>query len=143
MFWLVSTQLDLPMFPIFTPGQAYVVRVLYVVFAALVVIPAVLARSDSGPARWVFANRVMVWLGLVSYGIYIWHEAWQDVYLRITDQPALNSSFVGMMAFTVVTTLICAAVSWYVVERPAMAWGVRSSGRGRRSAADPVAQRGR
>ncbi|MDQ2678578.1 MAG: acyltransferase [Actinomycetota bacterium] len=143
VFWLVSTQLDLPMFPTFTPSQAYAVRLLYVVFAALIVIPAVLARSDRGPARWIFANRVMVWLGLVSYGIYIWHEAWQDVYLRITDQPALNSSFVGMMAFTVVTTLICAALSWYLVERPAMAWGVRASGRAPRSAADPVAQRGR
>ena len=142
VFWFVSTQLDLPMFPTFTPTQAFAVRILYVVVAALIVVPAVLARSDRGPTKWAFANPVMVWLGLVSYGIYIWHEAWQDVYLRWTDQPALNSSFVGMMVFTVVTTLICAAVSWYVIERPAMAWGVRLTKR-RRSAAEPVAQRGR
>ena len=140
VFWIVSTQLGLPMFPTFTPTQAYAVRLLYVAFAALIVVPAVLARSDSRPTRWVFANRVMIWLGLVSYGIYIWHEAWQDVYLRITDQPALNSSFVGMMVFTVVATLICAAISWYLIERPAMAWGVRLSRRGRVSAQDSVAQ---
>jgi peptidoglycan/LPS O-acetylase OafA/YrhL len=128
VFWVVSTQLGLPMFPTFTPRQAFAVRILYVVFAALLVVPAVFARQDRGPVARVFANPVAIWLGLVSYGIYIWHEAWQDVYLRVTNQPVLNSSFLGMLVVTVVLTLASAAVSWYVVERPIMRWGARPRG---------------
>ncbi len=125
VFWFVSTQLDLPLFPTFTPKQAFAVRILYVIIAALVLLPAVLTRDDRGPVVRLLANPVAVWLGLVSYGIYIWHEAWQDVYLRVTDQPPLAASFVGMMVVTVIATLICSALSWYLVERPTMAWGAR------------------
>ena len=64
-----------------------------------------------------------MWVGLISYGIYLWHEAWQDVYLRLTDQPPLQADFLGMLAFTLVLSVVAAAVSWYVVERPVMRWG--------------------
>ena len=134
VFWFVATQLDLPMFPTFTPKQAYAVRLLYVVFAVLIVVPAVFARQDRGPVARVFANPVAIWLGLVSYGIYIWHEAWQDIYLRITDQPVLNANFLGMMALDRRGDGAHRAVSWYVVERPAIRWGSRprSAGGGAR-----------
>ncbi|MEX0768720.1 MAG: acyltransferase, partial [Microthrixaceae bacterium] len=124
VFWFVSTQLGLPMFPIFTPTQAYVVRVLYLVFATLLIIPAVLTGSKKGIVTATAANPVAVWVGLISYGIYIWHEAWQDIYLRITNQPALNTSFLSMLGFTLVLTVISATLSWYVIERPAMRWGL-------------------
>jgi peptidoglycan/LPS O-acetylase OafA/YrhL len=128
VFWFVSTQLGLPMFPIFTPAQAYLVRVLYLVFATLLVIPAVLARSEKGLVTATAANPVAIWLGLVSYGIYIWHEAWQDIYLRITDQPGLNANFLGMLSFTLALTMLCATLSWYLVEKPAIRWGARRRG---------------
>ncbi len=124
-FWVVSTQLNLPMFPTFTPKQAFAVRIVYVVVAALVVIPAVVGRQSGGPVQAVFANRIAIWVGLVSYGIYIWHEAWLDIYLRWFDQPALAASFLRMGLFAGVLTIICAALSWYVVERPVMRWGAR------------------
>ncbi len=128
VFWFVSTQLGLPMFPTFTPTQAYVVRVLYLLFAILLVIPAVLARSEKSFVTKTAANPLAIWLGLVSYGIYIWHEAWQDIYLRITDQPALNTSFLKMLVFTSVLTLISATLSWYLIEKPAIRWGSRHQG---------------
>lgn len=136
-FWVVSTRLGLPAFPTFTPTQAFAVRILYVAFAALLVAPAVLARARSGPVTALFANPLMVWLGLVSYGIYIWHEAIQDLYLRVTDQPALGSSFRGMLVVTVVVSVVLAAISWYVVERPAMRWGASTARRTRGGAVAP------
>lgn len=125
VFWFVSTQLDLPMFPTFSPEQALGVRLIYTTFATLLVVPAVLARQDRGPVRAVFANPVAVWLGLVSYGIYIWHEAWQDMFLRWTGQASLAASFRDMLLVTVALSLACAAASWYLVERPVMRWAVR------------------
>ncbi len=136
-FWFVSTQLDLPIFPTFSPAQAFVVRVLYVVFATLMVVPAVLSKAAKGPVGAVFANPVAIWLGLISYGIYIWHEAIQDLYLRLTDQQVLNSSFVGMLVVTVVASVAIASVSWYVVERPAMRWGARLGRRAQGSEPEP------
>lgn len=119
-FWVVSTRLDLPMFPIFTPAQAFTVRILYLIVAVLVVAPAVLSARRSSLVRTLLANPIAVWLGLISYGIYIWHEAFQDLYLRWTGQPALFASFTGMMVVTVVASVIAGAASWYVIERPAM-----------------------
>ncbi len=138
-FWVVATRLDLPMFPTFTPSQAFAVRILYLIVAALLVAPAVLSARRGGLVGRVLANPVAVWLGLISYGIYIWHEAFQDVYLRWTGQPALAASFVGMMVVTVLASLAAGAASWYVIERPAMRVGARPprriNGRGRRSEA--------
>lgn len=125
-FWVVSTRLDLPMFPTFTPAQAFAVRILYLVVAALVVAPAVLSARRGGLVQRLLANPVAVWLGLISYGIYIWHEAFQDVYLRWTGQPALAASFVGMMVVTAVASVVAGAASWYVIERPAMRRAART-----------------
>lgn len=128
VFWYVSTQLDLPMFPTFTPSQAFAVRMLYLVIATLFLVPAVLHRGERGLVPALLSNPVAVWLGLVSYGIYIWHEAWQDIYLRLTDQPALFASFRGMFVFTLGASLISAAASWYIVEKPAMRLAARAPG---------------
>lgn len=139
VFWYVSTQLGLPMFPTFTPSQAFAVRMLYLAIATLFLIPAVLHRGERGLVPALLSNPVAVWLGLVSYGIYIWHEAWQDIYLRMTDQPALAASFRGMLVFTVGASLISAAASWYVVEKPAMRLGARVPGTPLRSSAPDTA----
>ena len=45
----------------------------------------------------MLANPVAVWLGLVSYGVYIWHKAFQYKYLEWTGQEDLNASFPGML----------------------------------------------
>lgn len=122
-FWIVSTQLNLPMFPTFTTKQAFAVRVIYIVVAALIVLPAVVGRQNGGVIQAVFANRLAVWVGLVSYGVYIWHEAWLEIYLRWFDKQVLAASFLRMGLFAVGLTMICAALSWYLIEKPVMAWG--------------------
>lgn len=124
-FWVVSTRLNLPMFPTFTPKQAFAVRVIYVVVAALVVLPAVVGRQNGGLVQAVLANRLAVWLGLVSYGIYIWHEAWLDIYLRWFNEQVLAASIVRMGVFAIAMTMICASLSWYLVEKPVMEWGLK------------------
>ena len=57
---------------------------------------------------------------LVRDKIYIWHEAWQDLFLRWFHQRAFVTPFWQMLGFTVALTLVSAAISWYLVEKPAL-----------------------
>ena len=123
LFWVTCTKLGLPPSPLLSPKEAFSMRAMYSFTALFVIIPCVFAARRAGPARWGFANPVMVWLGLVSYGIYLWHEAWQDKFLTWFDYEPLRAPFMSMLIFTLVLSVISGAASWYLVERPAMKWG--------------------
>jgi peptidoglycan/LPS O-acetylase OafA/YrhL len=84
------------------------------------VAPAVFGPQDQGRIRRALNNRVLLWLGLISYGIYLWHEAVIDWYLNLTDAVAFRSSFGRMTLFMLVFTILFSAISYYVVERPAL-----------------------
>jgi peptidoglycan/LPS O-acetylase OafA/YrhL len=118
VFWGVSSQLGFPTNLDFTPNQALGLRLLYSVIGLLVVLPAVLGRQDRGLAQTLLANRVAVWFGLISYGLYIWHKAWQYKYLDWADQVPLGANFRSMLLVTVSLSIVVAAASWYLVERP-------------------------
>jgi peptidoglycan/LPS O-acetylase OafA/YrhL len=126
VFWVTCTQLDLPLSPILTGRQALEMRALYSFAALFLILPAVFTAARPGPARGLLANRLAVWLGLISYGIYLWHEAFQDLYLRWSGQLPLQASFVRMFAVTLALSLVAGAVSWYLVERPTISWGRRA-----------------
>ena len=54
----------------------------------------------------------MAWLGLISYGIFLWHYA---IALRLRDAD-LDPSLV--LIATLAIAIPCAAASYYLVERP-------------------------
>lgn len=120
MFAFMATRMGFPLTLDFTPLRALGLHLTYSVIGLLVVLPVVLGRQDRGLAQTLFANRVAVWLGLVSYGIYIWHKAWMNKYLEWTNQLPLQASFKGMLLTTVGLSIAAAAASWYLIERPLM-----------------------
>ena len=92
----------------------------YAVVAFLVLLPGVFGRSDAGVVRRFLANRAVQLLGLVSYGIYLWHELWLRTYRRWAGAPAagLGGSFPRTAMAVLALTVATAAVSWVVIERP-------------------------
>jgi peptidoglycan/LPS O-acetylase OafA/YrhL len=87
--------------------------------AALVLAPAVFEHRSGGAPRRMLANPVLAWLGLVSYGVFLWH--WPILYALheggIGDWwPAMT--FPILVVMTLAITLVCASVSYYAVERP-------------------------
>ncbi len=59
----------------------------------------------------IIANNVLVWLGKVSYGIYLWHLP------VILISKTYIHSFYLMFAVTLPITLVLASISYYFVEK--------------------------
>ncbi len=100
-------------------------KVLAPIFAIALVAPIVLGSGQGwrvgGRRLRLLANPVLVWIGTVSYGGYLWHHSLMYHHVdqdAVNDMSAFNVSLlmVGLFAFV----LAVAAGSWYLVERPAL-----------------------
>jgi hypothetical protein len=67
-----------------------------------------------GPVRRVLSLRPVVWVGTVSYGIYLYH--WPIFAVVTADRTSLDG--VALAALRVGLTVAAAALSYRVVERP-------------------------
>lgn len=109
-------------FPFFVDPNLYVFEcVLVGVIAALIVLPAIFDRDGGGPYRRILANRTLTWLGLISYGIFLWQF---PVIIGLVDLGVVDGSggwdFPVLLATTFVGTVICATLSYYLLELPLM-----------------------
>jgi peptidoglycan/LPS O-acetylase OafA/YrhL len=109
-----------------TGGGPYILlHELLTVFAASLIVPAAFAWERRDAVRRLLARRALLYLGLVSYGIYLWHYAIvQHVSFRtrdwMVDTLGLGPSarFVVLLAVGMAGSVAIASVSYYVVERP-------------------------
>ncbi|HTU14409.1 MAG TPA: acyltransferase [Solirubrobacterales bacterium] len=106
------------------------------VIVALLALPAVFARPRALPER-LLMHPVPVYLGLISYGIFLWHFPVMVGLARIgvgEIWPAMSYPLFAMASFAV--TVALAAITYRLVERPMMTWSRR---RGTGRAGDPEA----
>jgi peptidoglycan/LPS O-acetylase OafA/YrhL len=100
-----------------TTGQWLAEHVLFGIVSALLVAPAVFGASQrSVPAR-ILGLRVVQWLGLISYGIFLWHVPIGAQIEGLADEFP-NGGFVIYLAALVAASCAAAAFSYYVIERP-------------------------
>jgi peptidoglycan/LPS O-acetylase OafA/YrhL len=128
-FAVVSLVVPLPRGLVAAPnvGAHLAQHVLYIAVGALVALPGIFGiRADAEPASRAIArflgHPVMAWLGLVSYGIFLWHQPFLDQ-LLIHDLPGRAPAlpFVVTLIVTTAGAVAIAAVSYYLVERPFLA----------------------
>jgi peptidoglycan/LPS O-acetylase OafA/YrhL len=88
-----------------------------------VVIPAVLGAQDRGVIRRALQSRPLVFLGLISYGLYLWH--WFILGIVLGDWlhwPLQKGNPFTLLVLALPLVVASAAISWYAVERPVLRW---------------------
>jgi peptidoglycan/LPS O-acetylase OafA/YrhL len=121
-FWLVSAEV--------LPGQAgaswdivqYLGRQwLYGVIGLCLLFPAIVGDQSRGVVRRLLGIRVLAWLGLISYGIYLWHVTIMEELQNLGFNPEGDlKAYIEWPVVTLVLTVVVAAASFYLLERPAL-----------------------
>jgi peptidoglycan/LPS O-acetylase OafA/YrhL len=88
------------------------------------------AAFGRGPAVEWTRFRPFVYVGVVSYGFYLWHV---PLILFIKRLGLLPANFFAAVAVALPIALAVAAASWHVMEKPAIEWAARRT-RARREA---------
>lgn len=109
----------------YSPTQYVWQHLCTVVFASLLLFPLVFGPLREGRLRGFLASRPMAWLGLVSYGIYLWHIYWIGRYADWFDLTPGELSMPPAIVFVLAASVVTAAASYYLVERPVQRWGNR------------------
>jgi peptidoglycan/LPS O-acetylase OafA/YrhL len=120
-FWLVSTHIGISR-RFFAPmgvGQYLGRHLLYAAVALGLLLPAVVGEQSRGVVRRLLSLRWLAWLGLISYGLYLWQtpvlaqlERWHF------GAHSVIHPWLWWSVGTLAGTTVIAAASYYLLERP-------------------------
>lgn len=120
-YWLVAEHAGLSVgVGADTPGQWMRRQVLYGSTAFCLLLPAVFGDPDRGLVRRALRSAPVAAVGLVSYGVFLWHEGVLDLYRQARDYVPFAGPFGPQLVVTALGTAAIAAASWYGVEKPAL-----------------------
>ena len=112
---------------------------LYAIVGIAMLAPAVLGTAHGGVQRAILRNRTLIWLGVVSYGIYLWHDTVLALLARwgfgAVDWP---HPYLAWPLAALAGAALLAGASWYGLERPVLSLR-RLVPAGRRRPEPPIA----
>jgi peptidoglycan/LPS O-acetylase OafA/YrhL len=109
-----ENRLDAPM----SAGQYLARHWLYAAVALGVLLPAVFGPPGRGAIRRLLGHRTPLYLGVVSYGIYLWHNATMEKLAGRIGRDGTWADFLLFLVLGLVIAVVVSALSWRLVERP-------------------------
>lgn len=114
--------LEVPATPfVLDDAQQLGIHLVFGLVALLLMLPAVFADDAGGLPRSLLSHRLVAWVGLISYGVFLWHYAIAVAFGNQGDDLA----FWPLLAVTVALSLAVAALSYYALERPLLRFKYR------------------
>jgi peptidoglycan/LPS O-acetylase OafA/YrhL len=117
---VVVSQIGMPVLSLttYTLRDWMVGHVLYGLIAFCFAAPIMLGvPGAAGVPQRLLTLRPVAWLGLISYGIFLWHHPLTGEFRHVQDWTSHGSFIIyTLVVFAVATT--AAALSYYLVERP-------------------------
>jgi len=95
--------------------------------AGFVVFPAVFGDQDRSGVRRFLRTKPMIYLGGISYGIYLWHYIFVVQSLEWVANGTLPDILFVRFLAVFALTIALASASFYVVEKPLIRWSQRIS----------------
>ncbi len=126
-YWVASTRIGLPLSPVYdaTVAQDLSRHLCYGLFGFFLILPAVFGRVDRGWVRPLLASRPMAFLGLISYGLYLWHVTVIHLVLEYSGWPLWRAPHIPFLLFVFGVTIAVSSATYVLVERPCMMLGRR------------------
>jgi len=126
-FWVACTQIGLHgvAWEYQSQGQALDLHYLSSIVGLGLVLPAVFGNPRVGGVRRLLGYAPLLWVGLVSYAVYIWHPTvlhklfdwrWPQDVIHATGLPP----YLVWAVLTLAIVLVVAALSYYGIERRAL-----------------------
>jgi peptidoglycan/LPS O-acetylase OafA/YrhL len=78
------------------------------------------ARGFGGRAKRVMENAVVLYIGKISYGLYVYHNFMLAIVLYYLLKWTATPDYRLVAILSTVTTFATAILSWHLVERPLM-----------------------
>ncbi len=144
-FALATTEIAGPRFLEARTGAQESIRVLLFSAVALGLLLPLTQRKQEWWGSRALSSPSMVWLGAVSYGVFLYQLVALDVAFRLLGYERFTGHFVAVLTVTTTMTLVLASVSWYLLERPILTLAHRRSTTHRAEAGSrrlPQARRG-
>ncbi|MDP9333628.1 MAG: acyltransferase [Actinomycetota bacterium] len=119
---LVAIPVGLRLDPLAAPNTAQAIgrNLCQMLIGICVVVPVVLGPQDHGAIRRLLRSRVAVYLGLVSYGIYLWHWYLLRIVADWLGWPLNHGNYLVVFTLALPIVVFAASLSWFGLERPVL-----------------------
>jgi peptidoglycan/LPS O-acetylase OafA/YrhL len=137
LFYVAANKVNVGLVPGPTANQSMYRHAVQGVVALLLLLPVVFRGPRPSIVSRILDWRPLVYCGVVSYGIYLWHQSLLEQAIRSQYKPPFHASMALLLTYAIPLSIVVASISWFVVERPVVRWASRrgSSARATRSEA--------
>lgn len=120
-YWCVA-HIGIPTSPLYHSDMvlSFERQGLYGLFSFFLLLPAVFGPQDRGLVRRFLRFWPVASVGVISYGVYLWHQEWVTEYLKWDHLKLFQVSFPTLVSVVLAMSIVSAGASYFLAEKPIM-----------------------